>query len=167
MAKQSSFDIVSKVDLAEVKNAVHQARKEVHQRYDLKNSQSEIDFVETEHRIVLTSKDEFTLQSVDQVLRQRMVRRKVPMKALDYGEVQPAAKDAVRQEITLQQGISKDKAREIVKLIKNQKLKVQAAIQEDLVRVSGKDRDTLQQVIALLKEKDFGIDMQFTNYRTS
>ena len=167
MAKQNSFDIVSKVDLAEVKNAVNQARKEINQRFDLKNTDSTVELVESEHKIVLTSREEFTRKSVDQVLREKLGRRGVSLRALSYGTVEPAAKDTVRQTITLQQGISTEKAKEIVKLIKKAKLKkVQAAIQEDFVRVSGKDRDSLQEVIALLKEEDFGIDMQFTNYRS-
>ena len=166
MAKQqNSFDIVSRVDLAEVKNAVNQAVKEVAQRYDLKNSNSEIELNEGEHKIVLASRDEYSLKAVDQVLGQRLVRRGVSLKALSYDAVKPAAKDSVRQTISLQQGIPIEQAREIVKLIKKTKLKVQAAIQDDMVRVSGKDRDTLQEIIAMLKEEDFGIDMQFTNYR--
>jgi len=166
MAKQNSFDIVSRVDLAEVHNAVNQATKEVIQRYDLKDSGSRIDFNEKEARLVLASADEFRLKAVNDILQQKLVRRGVSLKALDYGTIEPAAKGTVRQTVSLQQGISTDKAREIVKLIKGTKLKVQSAIQEDMVRVSGKDRDTLQKVIALLKEHDFDIDMQFTNYRS-
>jgi len=167
MAKQNTFDIVSKVDMAEVKNAVNQALKEIHQRFDLKNTESNIELVENDHKIVLTSREEFTRKSVDQVLREKLGRRKVSLKALSYGTVEPAAKDTVRQTLTLQDGISTEKAKEIVKLIKNAKFKkVQASIQEDFVRVSGKDRDSLQEVIALLKGKDLGIDMQFTNYRS-
>ncbi|MEE9562547.1 MAG: YajQ family cyclic di-GMP-binding protein [Thermoanaerobaculia bacterium] len=166
MAKQNSFDIVSRVDLAEVHNAVNQATKEVIQRYDLKDSGSRIDFNEKEARLVLASADEFRLKAVNDILQQKLVRRGVSLKALDYGTIEPAAKGTVRQTVSLQQGISTDKAREIVKFIKGTKLKVQSAIQEDMVRVSGKDRDTLQKVIALLKEHDFDIDMQFTNYRS-
>ena len=166
MAKQNSFDIVSKVDLAEVRNAVNQATKEIHQRYDLKGSDSSIDFDDREARLTLASADEFRLQAVNGILQQKLVRRGVSLKALDYGTIEPAAKGTVRQTVSLQQGIPIEKAREIVKTIKKTKLKVQAAIQEDTVRVSGKDRDTLQQVIAELKETDFGIDMQFTNYRS-
>lgn len=165
MAKQSSFDIVSKIDLAEVKNAVNQASKEIAQRYDLKNSGSEITLLEKESQIVLEVPDDFTRQQVDEVLRQKLARREVPMKALSYGDPQPAAGSRLRQTIDLQQGIPTEKAREIVKSIKNTKLRVQAAIQEDMVRVTGKDRDTLQEVIAHLKAEDFGIDMQYTNYR--
>ncbi len=166
MAKQNSFDVVSEVDFAEVKNAVNQAMKEVVQRYDLKNTGSKIDFDEKAPRLVLASKDEFTLEAVKGVLQQKLVRRGVSLKALGYGQVEPAAGGTVRQSIDLQQGIPIEKAREIVKLVKNAKLKVQTAIQGDLVRVSGKDRDTLQEVIALIKEADLGIDMQFTNYRS-
>ncbi len=166
MAKRNSFDIVSKVNMDEVKNAVNQALKEVRQRYDLKNSQSDIELQEKENKILLASREEFTCAAVDQVLRQRLVRRGVSLKALSYGAFEPAAKDSVRQSISLQQGIPREKAREIVKLIKQRKLKVQAAIREDYVRVSGKVRDDLREVIAMLKEEDLGIDMQFTNYRS-
>ena len=167
MAKQNSFDVVSEVDLAEVKNAVNQATKEIHQRYDLKGSDSSIDFDDKQGVLTLSSADEFRLEAVKGILQQKLVRRGVSLKALNYATVEPAAKGAVRQVVTLQSGIPTEKARDIVKLIKNAKLKVQAAIQGDLVRVSGKDRDTLQEVIAMLKEEDFGIDMQFTNYRSS
>jgi hypothetical protein len=165
MAKQNSFDIVSEVDLAEVKNAVIQASKEVGQRYDLKDSQSEIELNEKEHRLVLHSKDEYTLAAVDDILQSKLHRRGVSLKALTHGAIEPAAKSNVRQSIDLQQGIPGDKAKEIVKLIKNWKLKVQASINDDLVRVTSKDRDTLQEVMAKLKAEDLGIDMQFTNYR--
>lgn len=165
MAKQNSFDIVSKVDLAEVKNAVNQAAKELAQRYDLKNTRSSIELQEKEQKIVLASQDEFTCKVVDDILQQKLHRRGVSLKALEHGTYEPASGDTVRQTVTLQQGISKEKAKEIVKEIKTSKLKVQAAIQEDFVRVSGKDRDVLQEVISMLKAKDFGIDMQYTNYR--
>jgi uncharacterized protein YajQ (UPF0234 family) len=161
-----SFDIVSKVELQEVSNAIQQALKEIHQRYDLKDSKSDIQ-LEGKEALVLTSADEFKLKAVNDVLQSKLVKRSVPLKALVYGNVEPAAGSTVRQRITMQQGIPIEKAREIVKLIKNSKKKVQAAIQGDLVRVSGKDRDTLQEIIALLKQQDFGIDMQFTNYRSN
>jgi cyclic-di-GMP-binding protein len=161
-----SFDIVSKVELQEVSNAIQQALKEVHTRYDLKDSKSDIQ-MEGKEAVVLTSADEFKLKAVNDVLQTKLVKRSVPLKALKYGAVEPAAGSTVRQRITMQQGIPIEKAREIVKLIKNSKKKVQAAIQGDLVRVSGKDRDTLQEIIALLKQNDFGIDMQFTNYRSN
>ena len=161
-----SFDIVSKVELQEVSNAIQQALKEIHTRYDLKDSKSDIQ-LEDKEALVLTSADEFKLKAVNDVLQSKLVKRSVPLKALIYGSVEPAAGSTVRQRITMQQGIPIEKAREIVKLIKNSKKKVQAAIQGDLVRVSGKDRDTLQEIIALLKQQDFGIDMQFTNYRSN
>ena len=163
---ENTFDIVSKVDLQEVSNAIQQALKEVHTRYDLKDSKSDIQ-MDGKEALVLTSADEFKLKAVNDVLQGKLVKRGVPLKALTYGAIEPAAGSTVRQRITMQQGIPIEKAREIVKLIKNSKKKVQAAIQGDLVRVSGKDRDTLQEIIALLKQSDFGIDMQFTNYRSN
>jgi uncharacterized protein YajQ (UPF0234 family) len=166
MAKQNSFDVVSQVDLAEVQNAVNQAMKEVRQRFDLKGSNSNIEFNDREATLVLASADEFRLKAVNDILQQKLVRRGVSLKALSYGSVEPAAQGTVRQTANLQQGIPTEKAREIVKVIKAAKLKVQAAINNDFVRVSGKNRDTLQDVIALLKEKDFDIDMQFSNYRS-
>lgn len=167
MAQQNTFDVVSKVDMAEVKNAVNQALKEIQQRYDFKGTNSDISLDEKEHKLVLATASDFTLKSLNDVLQQKLVRRNVSLKALSYGKVEPAAKDSVRQTVTLQQGIPIEKAREIVKFIKETKLKVQASINGDFVRVSGKDRDTLQQIIARLKEEDFGIDMQFTNYRSN
>ena len=166
MAEQISFDIVSEVDLAEVKNAVNQAAKEIRQRYDLKGSDSDIALDEKERKLVLMSRDDFTLRAVNDVLQQKLVRRGVPLKGLDYGTVEPAAGDRVRQNVALQHGIPTDKAREIVKFIKDQGFKkVQSAIQGDIVRVSGRDRDTLQEVIAALRGHDFAIDMEFKNYR--
>jgi uncharacterized protein YajQ (UPF0234 family) len=163
---ENSFDIVSKVDLQEVSNALQQALKEIHTRYDLKDSKSDI-HLEGKEALVLSSADEYKLKSVNDVLQTKLVKRGVSLKALTYGAIEPAAASTVRQKVSLQQGIPIEKAREIVKLVKNSKLKVQASIQGDFVRVSGKDRDTLQQVIALIKQSDFGIDMQFTNYRTN
>ncbi len=162
----NSFDIVSEVQLPEVQNAIQQALKEVHTRFDLKDSKSTIELNEKEKKILLHSKDEFKLRAVIEILEQKLVKRKVPLKALTYGPVIPAAGSTVRQEIALQQGIPIEKAREIVKRIKESKKKVQASIQGDFVRVSGRDRDTLQEVIQMLRATDFGIDMQFTNYRT-
>jgi cyclic-di-GMP-binding protein len=164
---ENTFDIVSKIDLAEVSNAVQQALKEIHQRFDLKDSKSDIQLNEKDNKLVLASLDEFKLKAVSDVLEQKLVKRKVPLKGLSFGPVTPAAGSSVRQEITLQQGISTEKAREIVKAVKDSKKKVQASIQGDLVRISGKDRDTLQEVMALLRGHDFGIDMQFTNYRSN
>ena len=162
---ENSFDIVSKIDLQEVSNAIQQASKEIHTRFDLKDSKSSINL--DKDAIVLASADEYKLKAVNDVLQQKLVKRGVPLKGLTYGAVETAAGSTVRQRISMQQGIPIEKAREIVKVIKNSKSKVQASIQGDLVRVSGKDRDTLQTVIALLRNSDFGIDMQFVNYRTN
>jgi len=164
---ENTFDIVSKIDLNEVVNAVQQTSKEVQTRYDLKDSKSSVELNEKDHKILLASSDEYKLKAVTEILGQKLVKRNVPLKGLQYGTITPASQGSVRQEITLQQGISGEKAKDIVKAIKDSKLKVQASIQGDVVRVSGKDRDALQQVIALLKAKDFGIDMQFTNYRSN
>ena len=161
---ENTFDIVSKIDLQEVSNAIQQALKEVHTRFDLKDSKSGIT-LEGKDAIVLQSVDEFKLKAVNDVFQQKLVKRGVPLKGLTYSAVESALGGTARQRITMQQGIPIEKAREIVKLIKNSKKKVQASIQGDLVRVSGKDRDTLQEVIAMLRQQDFGIDMQFTNYR--
>jgi uncharacterized protein YajQ (UPF0234 family) len=141
--------------------------KEILQRYDLKDSHSSIELKEKENKLMLASKDEFTLRAVTEILEQKLVKRKVPLKGLVYGTITPASGSAVRQEVTLQQGIPIEKARDVVKAIKDSKKKVQASIQGDLVRVSAKDRDTLQEVMAVLRAADFGIDMQFTNYRTN
>jgi uncharacterized protein YajQ (UPF0234 family) len=164
MAAENTFDIVSKVDLQEVSNAIQNALKEIHTRFDLKNTHSDIQ-LEGKEAVVLSSADEYKLKAVNDILQGKLVKRGVPLKAMTYGVVEPAAGSTVRQRITLQQGIPIEKAREIVKVIKDSKKKVQASIQGDTVRVSGKDRDTLQEIIALLRGRDFGIDMQFTNYR--
>jgi uncharacterized protein YajQ (UPF0234 family) len=164
---ENTFDIVSKIDLAEVANAIHQATKEIDQRYDLKNTKSTIELNEKDHKILLASQDDYKLGAITEILQAKLVKRSVPLKGLTYGTIIPAAGSSVRQEISLQQGIVIEKAREIVKLIKDSKKKVQASINGDLVRVSGKDRDTLQEVIALLKAHDFGIDTQITNYRSN
>ena len=166
MANDNSFDVVSKIDLQEVSNAIQQATKEIHTRFDLKDSKSEI-ALEGKEAIVLSSADEYKLKAVNDILQNKLVKRHVPLKGLDYSAVEPAAGSTVRQKIKLQQGIPIEKARDIVKAIKDSKKKVQASIQGDLVRISSKDRDTLQEIIALLKSKDFGIDMQFTNYRSN
>jgi uncharacterized protein YajQ (UPF0234 family) len=162
---ENSFDVVSKIDLQEVSNAMQQALKEVHTRFDLKDSKSNI-VMEGHDDIVLTSQDEYKLKAVNDVFQGKLVKRGVPLKGLTYGKIEPAAGSTVRQKITLQQGIPIEKARAIVKAIKETKKKMQASIQGDLVRVSSKDRDTLQEIIALLRKSDFGIDMQFTNFRT-
>ena len=163
----NSFDVVSKIELPEVSNAIQQSMKEISTRFDLKDSHSQIELNEKDHKIVLASLDEFKLKAVSEIFQQKLVKRKVPLKGLTYGPVIPATGSTVRQEITLQQGIPIEKSRDIVKKIKDSKLKVQAAIQGDLIRVSSRDRDTLQQVIQLLRNSDFGIDMQFINYRTN
>lgn len=164
---ENTFDIVSKIDLAEVNNAIQQSHKELITRYDLKNSKSDIQLNEKEHKITVASQDEFKLRSVIEILEQKLAKRGVPLKGLTFGPIIPAAGSSVRQEISLQQGIPIEKAREIVKVVKDSKKKVQVSIQGDLVRISGKDRDTLQEIIALLRGHDFGIDMQFTNYRSN
>jgi len=163
---ENTFDIVSKVDLQEVANAIQNALKEVHTRFDLKDSKSEI-AVEGKDAIIMSSADEYKLKAVNDILQSKLIKRGVPIKALSYGVVEPAAGSRARQKITMQQGIPVEKAKEIVKVIKDSKKKVQASIQGDVVRVSGKDRDSLQEIIALLKGHDFGIDMQFTNYRSN
>lgn len=162
---ENSFDIVSRIDLQEVSNAIQQASKEIHTRFDLKNSKSNIT-LEGKEAILLQSIDEFKLKAVNDILQQKLAKRAVPLKALNYGPIEAAAGGSAKQKITMQQGIPIEKARDIVKLIKNAKKKVQASIQGDLVRVSGRDRDSLQEIIALLRQQDFGINMSFTNYRT-
>src|SRR4051794_740462 len=163
----NSFDVVSKIELPEVMNAIQQAQKEIHQRYDLKDSHSNIELKEKDNKIILTSADDFKLKAVVDILQGKLVKRQVPLKGLTYGEIVPAAGSTVKQEVTLKQGIATEKAKEIVKKIKDSKLKVQASIQGDFVRIAGKDRDTLQSAIALLRGADFGIDMQFINFRTN
>jgi uncharacterized protein YajQ (UPF0234 family) len=159
----SSFDIVSTVDLQEVRNAIGQAQKEIATRYDLKKSGARVDLAED--AIVLTAPDDYTLKAVRDVLEGRLVKRAVPLKALSWGTVDQALGGTVRQRGALQKGIPTEKAREIVKLVKGTKLKVQTAIQGDQLRVTGKSKDDLQSVIETLRETDLGIDMQFTNYR--
>jgi cyclic-di-GMP-binding protein len=162
---QNSFDIVSEVNRAEMTNAINQTIKEVRQRFDFKGSSATVSLEANE--LVLTAEDETKLRNMNDILQQKMVRRGVPLKAFSYGTVDPAAGGTVRQRVQIQQGIPQEKAKEVVRFIKDSKAKVQASIQGDVVRVSGKDRDTLQQVIANLKDKDFGIHMQFSNYRTN
>jgi cyclic-di-GMP-binding protein len=163
----NSFDVVSQIEMPEVNNAIQQAMKEVTTRYDLKDSKSAIELNEKEKKLTLTSSDDFKLKAVTEILQSKLIKRQVPVKNLTYGVVQPAAGSTVKQEVTLTSGIPVEKSRDIVKKVKESKLKVQAAIQGDLVRISGKDRDTLQQAIALLKGADFGIDLQFINFRTN
>ena len=161
----NSFDVVSKIDLAEVSNAIQQALKEIHTRFDLKDSKSNIEL--DKDGIVLHSADEYKLKAVNDVLQAKLVKRGVPLKGLTYGVVEPSAGGTAKRRITMQQGIPIEKAREIVKLVKDSKKKAQASIQGDLVRVSSKDRDTLQEIIAMLRAHDFGIDVQVTNFRTN
>ena len=165
MAQQNSFDIVSEVDRAEITNAINQTVKEVRQRFDFKGSTATVALDANE--LILTAEDETKLRNMNDIFQQKLVRRGVPLKALSYGTVDPAAGGTVRQKVQIQQGIPQEKAKEVVRFIKDSKAKVQASIQGDIVRVSGKDRDTLQSVIAELKGKDFGINMQFSNYRTN
>ena len=165
MAKNCSFDIVSEVDLQEVKNAVNQATMEIRQRFDFKGSKSEITLDEKGPSITLVSDDDHKMKSVVDILEGKLVKRKVSLKALDYGNIEPAASGTVRQVVKLQQGIPQEKGKEIVKAIKGMKIKVQGQVMDDQVRVSGKNRDDLQAVIAELKAKDFGIAMSFSNYR--
>lgn len=165
MASDNSFDVVSKVDLQEVKNALDQASKEIHTRFDLKDSKSKIE-LEGEDTLQLASASEYTLKAITEILRQKLVKRGVSLKNLEYETIEPAANSSVRQKIKLKQGINSDAARKIVALIKDAKLKAQASIQGDTVRVVSKDRDVLQQIIAKLRAADFGIDLQFTNYRS-
>jgi uncharacterized protein YajQ (UPF0234 family) len=166
MAQENSFDIVSKVDIQEVRNAIDQALKEIKARFDLKDSKSEVT-LEGNDAIQLASADEYKLEAVKEILGQKLVKRGVSLKNLTYGKLEEAMGKSVRQKITLQQGVPIEKAKEIVRIVKDSKLKVQASIQGDSVRVSGKDRDSLQSVIALLRGKDLGVDLQFTNYRTN
>lgn len=166
MVAQASFDITSTVDLQEVDNAVNQAKKEIAQRYDFKGSKAEIDLRRTENLIVLTAEDDFKLQALWDVLQGRLVRRGVPAKNLKLGDKEQAAGSTVRRTLTLQQGIPTDTSRAIVKFLKDQKLKkVQAAIQADQVRVSSPSKDDLQTAMRLLKDEDFGIELEFGNYR--
>ncbi len=164
-ADEHSFDIVSKVDLQEVLNAVQQAMKEIQQRFDFRGSKSSIELHKDKNEITVVSDDELKLKSVLDILQTKLVKRGVSLKALQYGKVEQASGNTVRQVITLQQGIPVEKAKEIVKLIKDTKLKAQGEIQKDQVRVRAKKIDDLQALIKLLKEKDFGIHTEFINYR--
>jgi hypothetical protein len=166
MAQDNSFDIVSKVDIQEVRNAIDQALKEINARFDLKGSHSEVK-LEGDKEIQLASADEYKLDAVKEILGQKLVKRGVSLKNVSYGKLEEAMGQSVRQKITLQQGVPIEKAKDIVRIVKDSKLKVQAAIQGDSVRVTGKDRDSLQSVIALLRGKDLGVELQFTNYRTN
>lgn len=162
----NSFDVVSVVDMPEVLNAIQQARKEVQTRFDLKDSKSQIDLNEKDKKIVVLSVDDFKLKAVIDIIQQKLAKRKVPLKNFIYGPITQAAGSTARQEVTIQSGIPIEKCKEIVKALKESKIKVQSSIQGDLVRVSGKSRDLLQEAIQLLRGSDFGLDLQFTNYRT-
>jgi uncharacterized protein YajQ (UPF0234 family) len=166
MASDNSFDVVSKVEIQEVKNAIDQATKEVNARFDLKDSKSRIE-LEGSETIQLASGSEYSLKAVIEILSQKLVKRGVSLKNLEYEKIEPAANSSVRQKIKLVQGIPSDKAKQIVALIKDSKKKAQASIQGDTVRVVSKDRDALQEVMALLRGKDLGVDLQFTNYRSN
>lgn len=164
MATECSFDVVSKVDLAEVKNAVSMAMKEIGQRYDFKGSTADIEIKE-EQALILHGDNDMKLKAVIDVLQTKLIKRGVSIRNLEYGKVEPAAKGSVRQEVKILQGIPTEKAKAMVKAIKDAKMKVQAAIQGDQLRVSGKNKDDLQEAITLLKKNDQGLELQFTNYR--
>lgn len=166
MAQENSFDIVSKVDIQEVRNAIDQAMKEIRQRFDLKDTHSDVK-LEGNDTIQMESAGEYKLEAVREILGQKLVKRGVSLKNLTYEKIEPAAGQSVRQKIKLQQGIPTEKAKEIVRLVKDSKKKAQASIQGDTVRVSSKDRDELQAIIALLRGKDLGVELTFTNYRTN
>ena len=163
----NSFDVVSEIQMPEVINAIQQSMKEITTRFDLKDSKSTIELNEKDKKLTLASVDDFKLKAIGDILQQKMVKRGVPIKNLTCGKLIPSAGMSVRQEVTLVSGIPIEKARDIVKKIKDGKVKVQASINGDLIRVSGKDRDTLQEVMALLRGTDFGIELQFTNFRTN
>ena len=166
MATPCSFDITSNVDLQEVDNALNQARKEVAQRYDFKGAKASIEFDPKDSKLVLVAEDEFKLNALWEIVQTRLVRRNVPVKNLTRGTAQPAANSTVRQDINLQQGIPTDRARDIVKFLKDTKVrKAQAAIQGDQLRVTSQSKDELQEVMRLLREQDFGVALQFGNYR--
>jgi uncharacterized protein YajQ (UPF0234 family) len=166
MASDSSFDVVSKVELQEVKNAIEQATKEVNARFDLKNSKSKIE-LEKEEAIQLACSDEYSLTSVIEILSQKLVKRGISLKNLEYEKIEQAAGQSVRQKIKLKQGIASENAKKIVAAIKDSKLKAQASIQGETVRVVSKDKDTLQQIMAKLRGGDFGVELQFTNFRSN
>lgn len=165
MAKENSFDIVSKTDFAEVTNALNQTTKEVSQRFDFKGSKATVEMQAKD--LMLSAEDETKLRNMNDILQGKLLKRGISLKALEYEKVEAAAGGTVRQLVKIQQGIPIEKAKEVVKFIKDEKLKVQASIQGETVRVSGKDRDTLQDTIAKLKAADFGIDMQFDNFRSN
>jgi len=166
MPADQSFDVVSKVEIQEVKNAIDQASKEVNARFDLKSSKSTI-VLEKEEAIQLASQDEYTLKAVTEILGQKLVKRGVSLKNVEYEKIEPASNSSVRQKIKLKQGITSEPAKKIVALIKDSKKKAQASIQGDTVRVTSKDRDTLQEIMGMLRGGDFGVELQFTNFRSN
>ena len=165
MAKENSFDIVSKTDYAEITNALNQTNKEISQRFDFKGSKAAVELQDKD--LLMTAEDDTRLRNMNDILQGKLIKRGISLKALDYQKAEAAGGGTVRQVVKVQQGIPIEKAKEVVKFIKDSKMKVQASIQGETVRISGKDRDTLQEVIAALKGKDFGIDMQFDNYRSN
>src|SRR5258706_11529693 len=165
MAKENSFDIVSKTDYAEVTNALNQTNKEISQRFDFKGSHATVELQDKD--LLMSAEDETKLRNMNDILQSKLFKRGILLKALDYQRIERAAGGTVRQTVKIQQGIPIEKAKEVVRFIKDAKFKVQASIQGEPVRVSGKDRDTLQDVMAKLKAKDFGIDMKFDNYRSN
>ena len=165
MAELNSFDVVSQVDMQEVKNALDQTTKEIRQRFDFKGSKTDLTLKEKEKELVVVSDDEYKLKAVTDILKTKCVKRNVSLKALNYGTVEKAAGDTVRQVIAIQNGISDEKAKAISRDLRDAKFKAQAQIQGDQVRVQSKSRNELQAVIAFLKQKDYGIDLQFVNYR--
>jgi cyclic-di-GMP-binding protein len=165
MAKENSFDIVSKTDYAELENAINQTTKEVSQRFDFKGSKAAV--VMDKKDLLMTAEDETRLRNMNDIFQSKLLKRGISLKALDYQKIDAASGGSVRQSVKIQQGIPTDKAKEVVKFIKDEKLKVQASIQGETIRISGKDRDTLQEVIAKLKATEFGIDMQFDNFRSN
>jgi len=167
MASDNSFDVVSKVEIQEVKNAIDQATKEVNARFDLKDSKSKIELVDNNEALQLASASDYTLKAVIEILSQKLVKRGVSLKNLEYEKIEPAANSSVRQKVKLKQGINSDAAKKIVAMIKDSKLKAQASIQGDTVRVVSKDKDVLQQIMGKLRAGDYGVALQFTNYRSN
>lgn len=165
MAQQNSFDIVSEVNMQEVDNALNQARKEVLTRYDFKDSKTTIEFAEKEKVVTIHTEDDFRLKAVVDILQNKFIKRGIAIKTLKYGDVETATGSTVRQKITIQVGIDKENAKKLVAMIKETKIRVQPSIMEDQVRVTGKDKDDLQSVIAFLRGADFPLPLQFTNYR--
>jgi uncharacterized protein YajQ (UPF0234 family) len=165
MAQDASFDVVSKLDLQEVENAVHQSMKEIQTRFDFKGSVSKVEWDKKESKLTLFSDDEFKLKSVVDIVQGKLTRRGISLKALDFQKIEAAERSTVRQAVKVKQGIESEKAKEIVRAVKDSKIKVQASIQGDQLRVTGKSRDDLQAVIELLRGRDFGVPLQFTNYR--